>query len=113
MKKVIERKLIKSQFYIYIYIYIDMYIFVSSPGRSGTMYLSEIFKNKSNLQSYHGGEKKIRNIIDNKSYKNYNKKNLKKRIGLIKKLKNNNGYFESNQIFIHYLVKYSIKYLHL
>jgi hypothetical protein len=82
-----------------------MYIFVCSPGRSGTKYISEIFKNYTNIKSFHGGEDKLRTIIDNGAYKNNNKLYLINRLKLIKKLHDNGeGYFESNQIFIHYLV---------
>jgi len=87
-----------------------MYIFVASPGRSGTKYLSEIFKKYTNLNAYHGGEPIIRDIIDKKHYKNNNVEVIDERLALIIKLNNNNtGYFESNQIFIHYLLKYIIQ----
>jgi len=83
-----------------------MYIFVCSPGRSGTKYLSELFKNYTNIPSFHGGEKDLRYIIDSGAYRNNNSEIITKRIDLIKKLKNINGYFESGQIFIHRLINY-------
>lgn len=81
------------------------YIFVCSPGRSGTKYLSEIFKNMTNIPSYHGGEDNLRNIIDSGVFRNNNNLDIiKERIDKIKKLANNLGYFDSSQIFIHRLV---------
>lgn len=82
-----------------------MYIFVASPGRSGTKYLSEIFKNHTNMNVFHGGENLIKDVIYNKMYVNNNLSYLPQRLSLIKSLnKNNKGYVETNQIFIHYLV---------
>ena len=85
------------------------YIFVCSPGRSGTRYFSEIFKSITNIPSYHGGENNLRNIIDSGVFRNNNNLYIiKERIDTIKKLANNLGYFDSSQIFIHRLVEHII-----
>ena len=85
------------------------FIFVCSPGRSGTKYFSEIFKNITNIPSYHGGEVNLRNIIDSGVFReNNNLSIIKERIDTIKKLSNNLGYFDSSQIFIHRLVDHII-----
>ena len=82
-----------------------MYLFVSSPGRSGTKYLSEIFKRYTDLAVYHGGEKLIRDVINNKMYVTNNLTYIPTRLELIKQLNvENKGYVETNQIFIHFLV---------
>lgn len=81
------------------------YIFICSPGRSGTKFFSEIFKNITDIPSYHGGESNLRYIIDSGTYRNNNNLDIvKDRIDIIKKLSNNLGYFDSSQIFIHRLV---------
>lgn len=81
-----------------------MYIFVCSPGRSGTKYLSEIFKNNTNLNAYHGGEIELREVIDKGYYKTNNKKYVLHRLNMIKNInKNKKGFVETSQIFIHYL----------
>lgn len=85
------------------------FIFVCSPGRSGTKYFSEIFKNMTNIPSYHGGESNLRNIIDSGVFRdNSNLDIIKDRVDAIKNLANNFGYFDSSQIFIHRLVNHII-----
>jgi hypothetical protein len=84
-----------------------MYIFVCSPGRSGTKFISQIFENITDIPSFHGGEKKIREIVDTGYYKNGgDKKILENRLNHIKTFKQ---YFESCQIFIHKLVEPILK----
>jgi len=84
------------------------FIFVCSPGRSGTKFLSEIFKNYTDLKSFHGGEQYISNIINTGYYRNSNDFNhqiVRQRLKMIQFYRNKFGYFESNQIFIHKLVQ--------
>ena len=71
------------------------FIFVCSPGRSGTKYFSEIFKNVTDFPSYHGGESNLRNIIDSGAYR-YNNSDIiiNNRINIIKNLSNEHGYFD-------------------
>ena len=81
------------------------FIFLCSPGRSGTKYFSEIFKNVTEFPSYHGGESNLRNIIDSGAYRYNNSDTITNdRVNIIKKLSNEHGYFDSSQIFIHRLV---------
>ena len=81
-----------------------MYIFVTSPGRSGTKFISEVFKCCTNLLSIHGGEEKFKDIIDTGSYRNND--NIDIIINRINLLKNNNAdIIDTSQIFIHRLVE--------
>lgn len=86
---------------------IYMYLFVSSPGRSGTKYLMELFNLCTNIISIHGGEKYYRDIIDTGIYRNNsNEKIIINRINLLKIHQN---IIDTSQIFIHRLVDYVIK----
>lgn len=86
-----------------------MYIFVCSPGRSGTKFISEIFKKVTNIPSYHGGEPKLREIIDNRGHKESGLARIEERVKLIKRLAVKDCYFESSQIFIHTLSEKLVK----
>ena len=82
----------------------NKYIFFNSIGRSGTSFSGEIFKNVTNIPSFHGSEKKIRNLIDSKYLKNSKNKNMVlDKIKLIDKEAKNGEYCETTQIFIYCL----------
>jgi hypothetical protein len=89
-----------------------MYIFVCSPGRSGTKYMSEIFKQCDSFISIHGGEQNFRNIIDSGAYRNNNDNIIIDRIKLLKykSLQQNKfNIIDTSHIFIHRLVEHIIK----
>jgi hypothetical protein len=84
-----------------------MHIFVSSPGRSGTKYISQIFKYCTSFTSIHGGEQLFRNIIDSGIYRNNNNDNII--INRIELLRQYDNVIDTSQIFIHRLVNHLIK----
>lgn len=79
-----------------------MYIFVSSIGRSGTKFLSELFGKLTDLPSYHSIEPHC--LGTNLTKKNNGEKDIpefNKKINKIKKLSSDkNGIFESSHIFL-------------
>ena len=77
-----------------------MLIFVSSIGRSGTRFLSELFNDTTNIPSYHIPSPQCtgKTFYDYNNFIENNELKLKK-----KKIKNsikNNCYFESSQLFL-------------
>ena len=90
--------------YIVLKLILNKYIFFNSIGRSGTSFSGEVFKHVTNIPSFHGIEKNIRNIVDTKYLKNNkNKKPLLDKIKLINEIAINGEYCETTPIFIHCL----------
>lgn len=87
-----------------------MYIFVSSIGRSGTKYLSELFKNITVIPSFHYIEPICHGQIMKKKNNNKDIKipEIEKKIKILKKYEN---IFESSHIFLRVYVDEVLKQL--
>jgi SAM-dependent methyltransferase len=103
-KKYGSVSVIYEQNYIVLKLIFNKYIFFNSIGRSGTSFSGGVFKNVTNIPSFHGTEKKIRDLVDSKYLKNNkNKKLLLDKIKLINELAINGEYCETTQTFSHCL----------
>ena len=95
-----------------------MYIFVSSIGRSGTKFLSEVFKQVTDIPSFHGGELNIpdmRCCVGDALVKfnnNVEAEEIDRKIKQIQKYSVQGNYFESSQLFLGCFVEKAIKTLH-
>lgn len=94
-----------------------MYIFVSSIGRSGTKFLSEVFKQVTDIPSFHGGELNIpdmRCCVGDALVKfnnNVEAEEIDRKIKQIQKYSVQGNYFESSQLFLGCFVEKAIKTL--
>tara|TARA_R100001163_G_scaffold65745_1_gene64437 strand:- start:5617 stop:6459 length:843 start_codon:yes stop_codon:yes gene_type:complete len=81
-----------------------MYIFVSSIGRSGTKFLSEVFKNCTDIPSYHSIEPHCIGDCQtryNQGYRARDSHEIQEKIKQIQKLADKGGnLFESSHIFL-------------
>lgn len=94
-----------------------MYIFVSSIGRSGTKFLSEIFNQVTNIPSFHGGESQVPDmrccVGDTLTkFNNYiDTENIERKIKQIQQCSIGDNYFEASQLFMFSFVEKAIETL--